>query len=190
MEFGERRHWRSAMFRTLVASAAIAALAAAAATPALAATVHTQLQLATPTGPGDTVGEATITDSKSGAVIKIKLHGVKPGQHGLHLHQNPTCAPNTGPDGKIVPAGAAGPHYDPGKTQHHMGPDGQGHLGDLPRIEVGANGTAEASLTAPRIKDVSALKGLTLMLHVGGDNYSDTPPLGGGDGRMACGVLE
>jgi Cu-Zn family superoxide dismutase len=28
------------------------------------------------------------------------------------------------------------------------------------------------------------------MLHVGGDNYADTPaPLGGGGARMACGVI-
>jgi Cu-Zn family superoxide dismutase len=29
------------------------------------------------------------------------------------------------------------------------------------------------------------------MVHVGGDNYSDTPkPLGGGGGRLVCGVVE
>lgn len=35
---------------------------------------------------------------------------------------------------------------------------------------------------------VSDLKGLTLMIHANGDNYSDNPPLGGGS-RMACGVI-
>jgi Cu-Zn family superoxide dismutase len=29
------------------------------------------------------------------------------------------------------------------------------------------------------------------MIHEGGDNYRDTPePLGGGGGRIACGVVE
>jgi Cu-Zn family superoxide dismutase len=29
------------------------------------------------------------------------------------------------------------------------------------------------------------------MIHAGGDNHSDTPaPLGGGGGRMACGVIK
>jgi Cu-Zn family superoxide dismutase len=29
------------------------------------------------------------------------------------------------------------------------------------------------------------------MVHVGGDNYSDTPaPLGGGGGRLVCGVVK
>ena len=29
------------------------------------------------------------------------------------------------------------------------------------------------------------------MIHMGGDNYKDAPsPLGGGGGRLACGVVE
>jgi Cu-Zn family superoxide dismutase len=44
---------------------------------------------------------------------------------------------------------------------------------------------------APRIKDIQALKGHALMIHAGGDNYSDQPkPLGGGGARIACGVIE
>jgi Cu-Zn family superoxide dismutase len=176
------------MPRTLLTSLAIAALATAA--PALAASVRTELQLATPAGPGDSVGRAVISDSRKGAVIKLTLHGLPPGEHGLHLHQNGSCAPTTAADGKVVPAGGAGAHLDPDMTGHHMGPEGMGHLGDLPRVEVGADGTAKVRLLAPRIKDVSALKGRSLMLHAGGDTYSDTPPLGGGGPRLACGVLD
>ncbi|NIY58922.1 superoxide dismutase family protein, partial [Francisella orientalis] len=34
------------------------------------------------------------------------------------------------------------------------------------------------------------LEGHSLMIHEGGDNYSDTPkPLGGGGTRMWCGVI-
>ena len=173
---------------SLAISVAFAALAAAA--PVGAATVNTKLALATPTGTGAQVGSAVITDGPKGAIITLDLHGLPPGQHGLHVHMNDSCGPSTGPDGKVVPAGAAGPHYDPGQTGHHLGPTGHGHLGDMPRVQVGADGTVKASLLAPRINDVSALKGRTLMLHVGGDTYSDTPPLGGGGARLACGVLE
>jgi Cu-Zn family superoxide dismutase len=43
---------------------------------------------------------------------------------------------------------------------------------------------------APRIK-VSDLKGRSLMIHAGGDNYSDSPQkLGGGGARVACGVIK
>jgi Cu-Zn family superoxide dismutase len=72
----------------------------------------------------------------------------------------------------------------------HMGPMGGGHLGDLPLIMVGADGTAKSTLTAPRIKTLDPLRGHALMIHVGGDNYSDQPaPLGGGGARMACGII-
>ena len=63
-------------------------------------------------------------------------------------------------------------------------------MGDLPRVEVGADGAVKTQLTAPRIKDVNALRGHAVMLHAGGDNYSDTPPLGGGGARWACGVVQ
>ena len=44
---------------------------------------------------------------------------------------------------------------------------------------------------APRIKDLKELQGLSLMVHVGGDNHSDHPKaLGGGGARLACGVIK
>ncbi|MFZ2076615.1 MAG: superoxide dismutase family protein, partial [Xanthobacteraceae bacterium] len=42
--------------------------------------------------------------------------------------------------------------------------------------------------TAPHLT-VAAVKGHAIMIHAGGDNYSDQPaPLGGGGARIACGV--
>jgi Cu-Zn family superoxide dismutase len=42
---------------------------------------------------------------------------------------------------------------------------------------------------APRLK-VADIKGRSLMIHAGGDNYSDLPvKLGGGGARIACGVI-
>jgi Cu-Zn family superoxide dismutase len=174
------------MIRALPLALAAAVLAS---TPALCATVHTELAAAKPDGAGPALGSVAISDGPEGAVIALDLKGLPPGSHGLHLHQNGSCAPGPGPDGKTIAAGAAGGHWDPGQTGHHMGPEGAGHMGDLPRVEVGADGAAKTSLVAPRIKDVTALRGHALMLHAGGDNYSDTPPLGGGGARIACGVL-
>ena len=38
---------------------------------------------------------------------------------------------------------------------------------------------------------IAALRGKSVMIHGGGDNYSDQPaPLGGGGARIACGVIE
>lgn len=51
----------------------------------------------------------------------------------------------------------------------------QGHLGDLPRVEVAPDGTARATMTAPRINDASVLQGKALIRHAGGDTYSEPP---------------
>ena len=170
-------------------AAILTSLALAVASPALAASLSAPMALATPTGPGASVGTVTITEGPDGVVFAVDLHGLPPGPHGFHVHVNPSCAA-TEKDGKPVPAGAAGGHLDPDNTGMHMGPMGGGHLGDLPLITVNADGTAKAALTAPHIKLLDILRGHSLMIHVGGDNYSDQPlPLGGGGARFACGVI-
>jgi Cu-Zn family superoxide dismutase len=157
--------------------------------PALAAGFTAQMHLATPTGPGEGIGSVTMTESPGGVRFEIDLHGLPPGPHGFHVHANPSCAPGE-KDGKPVPAGGAGAHLDPTAASMHMGPEGMGHLGDLPLINVGPDGTARAVLTAPHIRTLDALKDRALMIHAGGDNYSDQPaPLGGGGPRLACGVV-
>lgn len=156
-----------------------------------AAELRVEMRQATATGAGDAVGSLNIADSPAGAVVKTALKGLPPGPHGLHVHENGSCAPTTPGGGAPVPAGAAGGHFDPRKTGKHEGPQGSGHLGDLPLLTVAADGTANTSLTAPNIKDVAVLRGKAVVIHAGGDNYGDQPaPLGGGGARLACGVLE
>lgn len=102
--------------------------------------------------------------------------------HGMHIHINPSCA-----DGGM----AAGGHWDPDNTGKHLGPyNDNGHKGDLPELVVNADGTATEPVVAPRLDSLEELEGHSLMIHEGGDNYSDTPkPLGGGGTRMWCGVI-
>lgn len=123
-----------------------------------------------------------------GVMFTPDLKGLPAGVHGFHVHENPSCEYRM-TDGKLVPAAAAGGHYDPAKTGKHLGPWGDGHLGDLPALYVDANGNATYPVVAPRLK-LADLKGRALMIHMGGDNHADHPaPLGGGGARMACGVV-
>ena len=155
-----------------------------------AADLRAEMRATTATGPGDVLGTVVVTPAATGTAFKVDVHGLPPGQHGFHVHANGSCDAST-INGQVVPAGAAGGHLDPDKTGKHEGPAGAGHLGDLPFLTASADGSAAVTLDAPRITDTAALKGHALMIHVGGDNYSDTPaPLGGGGARFACGVLE
>jgi Cu-Zn family superoxide dismutase len=60
----------------------------------------------------------------------------------------------------------------------------------LPALTVNASGNATKSVVAPHLT-VADVKGRSIMIHAGGDNYSDQPaPLGGGGARIACGVVK
>lgn len=139
------------------------------------------------TGVGAEVGQVIVSESRYGLVLTPALHGLPPGLHGFHLHQNPSCEPAV-KDGKPMAAGAAGGHYDPDNAAAHGQSWGPGHLGDLPALVVDVAGNADEAVLAPRLK-LADLKGRALVIHAGGDNHADQPrPLGGGGQRIACGV--
>jgi len=156
---------------------------------AQAASVKAEMFLATEKGPGASIGTVTFTDAPAGLEIKTDLKGLPPGKRGFHVHEKPDCS-FVEKDGKGVPAMAAGGHYDPGKTGKHLGPDAGGHLGDLPVLEVAADGTAKLTMLVKKPK-AADFKDRSLMIHAGGDNYSDEPvALGGGGARIACGIIK
>jgi len=139
-------------------------------------------------GPVKKIGTLHLSDTKAGLQITPRLVGLPPGDHGFHVHVNPNCGAAAGPDGKPAAGMAAGGHYDPANTGKHLGPLGEGHKGDLPVLTVDASGKAMKTIVAPHLK-VADVKGRSIMIHAGADNYSDQPaPLGGGGARIACGV--
>jgi Cu-Zn family superoxide dismutase len=157
---------------------------------ARAADPEATMNLVTTQGIGEAIGTVRVSKTADGAAFLVNLKGLPPGSHGMHVHQNGDCSPAPVYD-IVVAAGAAGGHFDPDHTGKHEGPTGQGHLGDLPALEILDDGTATKTLLAPRFKDIDAVRGHALIIHAGGDNYSDTPaPLGGGGARIACGVFK
>lgn len=170
-------------------AAAVVICALAAGGPAMAAQeLQVPLKLATESGDGAAVGTVVLSQTRYGVVFTPQLQNLPPGLHGFHVHENGSCAPQA-KDGKLTPAAAAGGHYDPQKAKQHSTPWGEGHAGDLPPLYVDAGGKAEQPVLAPRLK-LSEIEGKALMVHTGGDNHADHPaPLGGGGGRIACGVV-
>jgi Cu-Zn family superoxide dismutase len=140
-------------------------------------------------GVGKSIGTITLKEGKDGVTIEPKLKGLAPGEHGFHLHEKASCAPAE-KDGKMAAAQSAGGHFDPATTKAHKGPGGGGHKGDLPKLVVSDKGEATDKMEVKGLT-LEDFKDKSLMIHEGGDNYSDTPkPLGGGGARIACGVVK
>jgi Cu-Zn family superoxide dismutase len=155
-----------------------------------AATATATISSISAAGVGGPLGTVTLMDSAQGLVITPKLSGLPPGEHGFHIHDKGDCAPAVN-QGKPSAGFAAGGHYDPAHTKKHLGPlSTAGHRGDLPVLVVDSRGDAIKAAIAPHLT-VEEIRGRSIMIHAGGDNYSDTPaPLGGGGARIACGVIQ
>lgn len=166
----------------------VPAVLALAVTSVHAADIRVDMTVATEKGAGAAVGHVKVSETQYGLVFTPELSGLPAGVHGFHVHEHASCEAKE-KDGKLTPALAAGGHLDPAGTKRHGTPWGDGHLGDLPALYVGADGKATNPVLAPRLK-MADLKGRALMVHAGGDNHSDHPAaLGGGGARIACGVI-
>lgn len=173
--------------RLLLASAFVLALASAA---CAAETAHATVSSIDANGVGSSLGTISFENTKWGLLVTPDLSGLPAGVHGLHIHEKAACGPAEH-KGKAAAGFAAGGHLDPKHSGKHLGPySTHGHAGDLPPLIVGADGKATLPVLAPRLH-VKEVKGRSIMIHEGADNYSDQPkPLGGGGGRIACGTIE
>ena len=176
--------------RQVMMRGAVVALIPVLVLPAVAhaADITVPMRRITDSGMGEKIGTVRLFDGPGGLNVQTRLTGLPPGGHGFHAHEAADCGPNA-KDGRTGAGLAAGGHYDPQSTGKHEGPKGHGHAGDLPLLKAAPDGSARATLKAERLK-VADLRGRSIMIHAGGDNYADQPqPLGGGGARIACGVI-
>ena len=135
---------------------------------------------------GKPVGTATFAEKGGGVEIKVNVSGLPPGKHGIHLHETGKCDP---------PAfTTAGSHFNPTGKHHGAGnPEGK-HAGDLPNLEVKADGTAQLTAIADGATmgkgktSLLAKGGTALIIHQGPDDEK-SDPTGNSGGRIACGVV-
>src|SRR5690625_4254663 len=99
------------------------------------------------------VGTAKLSEDPDGVVIELKLEGLTPGFHGVHIHE---IAKGEGPDVK-----SAGNHFNPKDKQHGLMNSDGSHLGDLPNSEDDKNGNIDKEITA---RDVTLLKGTRALM--------------------------
>ena len=143
--------------------------------------LQVKMHLLTQEGIGDAIGTVTISVTEYGLAFTPKLERLSPGLHGFHVHQNPSCLPGRKRTARWFQDCQPVDITTRAETGMHDTPFGKGHLGDLPALYVDENGMATSPVLAPRLKKLEDVKGRSLMIHAGGDNYSDMPAkLGGG----------
>ena len=136
---------------------------------------------------GKSVGSIIVTPKGSGVSLKLRLHDLPPGDHGIHIHQNPKC---DAPDFK-----SAGPHFNPEGKKHGLeSPEGH-HAGDMQNFTVDAKGRSKVRFVN---KDVTfegtdshslfSNGGTSIVIHAKADDMK-TDPAGNSGDRIACGAI-
>ena len=118
-------------------------------------------------------------------LIKGTITGLKPGEHGFHIHEFGDMSKG---------CESMGGHYNPDGVDH--GDIEQGHVGDLGNITADESGTANFSIQANRVELIGdrSVVGRGIVVHAdqddlgkGGDDES--LKTGNAGDRLACGVI-
>lgn len=134
------------------------------------------------------VGQIVLFENNTGVTVRLKAENLPPGKRAFHIHETGKCEK---PDFK-----SAGSHYNPYQKEHGFDNPIGPHAGDLPNIEVGADGKIEVEINAPLVtleegkeNSLKDLDGTAFIIHAGADDYS-TDPAGNAGDRIVCGVLQ
>lgn len=121
--------------------------------------------------------------------VTIRVSGLKPGKHAVHIHETGNC----------TPCGEAKGHFDPG-PHGFSAPDGNHpfHSGDLVNLEVNAGGTGVLHASTTRVTlspgplGVFDADGSAIIIHTDPDTYCPEGDVKGcaGGARAACGIIK
>ena len=132
---------------------------------------------------GRTIGTVKAWQTAGGVSFRIDASGLPHGIHGAHVHAVGRC---DRPDFT-----SAGSHWNPTSRQHGLNNPAGPHAGDLPNVEVSANGVLGATVTLPGATMATLVDadGAALVVHAAADD-NKTDPSGNSGARIACAVIQ
>jgi Cu-Zn family superoxide dismutase len=148
--------------------------------------VEVTMRFTSESGVGNAIGTISVKNSEvlvagrkePALLLQPNLSGLRPGLYAFHVHENPNCGPAL-KDGISVPGLAAGAHLWLSGIGQLSGTALTSHLGDLPKLEVNADGAAAKVVVAARMS-LADIANRALMIHASQDDNS---------ARIACGRL-
>jgi Cu-Zn family superoxide dismutase len=135
-----------------------------------------------PVGDSGVTGVVYFTKEGSAVHVTGTIAGLKPGQHGFHVHQ---FGDMTGMNDGM----SAGGHFNPENKPHGKPSDKERHVGDLGNVTAGEDGTATIDIkdTVLELGGPHSILGRGLVVHANPDKF--TQPVGDAGGRVAVGVI-
>ena len=131
---------------------------------------------------GQQIGTVRAWQTPGGISFHVRATGLTHGVHGIHVHPIGRCDP---PD-----FASAGTHWNPTNKQHGIKNPNGPHAGDMPNVEVAANGVLDQTVVLPNATMAQLLDadGSSIMIHANADDYVSQPS-GKSGPKVACAVI-
>lgn len=132
---------------------------------------------------GQQIGIVRAWQTAGGVSFHIEARGLPHGVHGIHVHPIGRCDP---PD-----FSTAGSHWNPTGREHGLNNPKGPHAGDMPNVEVSANGVLSQTVVLPNATMAQLLDqdGASIMIHAAADDYISQPS-GNSGAKIACAVIQ
>jgi Cu-Zn family superoxide dismutase len=131
-------------------------------------------------------GHINLEQKDNKVMMEVKMKGLAPGEHAIHIHENGDCSADDGT--------SAGGHWDPTGHDHGKWGEDAYHMGDIGNLiandkgEVSFKFVTEKWCIGCEDKTMNII-GKSFIIHAGADDFKSQPS-GAAGSRVACGVIE